>query len=217
LCQDLTKNAVQQCILIAVTVDADNHAVRLAWGIVESESEASWRMFLSNIKTAMPEINEPEVTIMSDRDKGLKAADDELGQTNRAYCTQHLKGNIQKNFGLAATKSFGTLGAAKTNDEYRTEFDKLSQEHPRAAVYIIKIDPQLWATPYLKGKRYDQTTSNLVEGTNSHIRRERELPIIELLNTLWITQMDKNFKRVEEIRLKYAPAESTRLAYFRPQ
>jgi hypothetical protein len=49
-----TKNSVQQCILIAVTVDADNHAVRLAWGIVESESEAR---FLSDIKTAIPEIN----------------------------------------------------------------------------------------------------------------------------------------------------------------
>jgi hypothetical protein len=35
-------------------------------------------MFLSNIKTAIPEINEPDVTIKSDRDKGLKAADDEL-------------------------------------------------------------------------------------------------------------------------------------------
>ena len=45
-------------------------------------------MFLSNnIKTAIPEIDEPEVTIMSDRDRGLKAADDELGQAGRAYCT----------------------------------------------------------------------------------------------------------------------------------
>jgi hypothetical protein len=52
-----------------------------------------------------------------------------------------------KNFGLAATKSFGILAAAKTNDEYRTGFDKLSQEHPRAAEYITKIDPQLWAIP----------------------------------------------------------------------
>ena len=38
----------------------------------------------------------------------------------------------------------------------------------------------------------------------SYTARERELPVIELLNTLRITQMDKNFKRAEEIRLKYA-------------
>jgi hypothetical protein len=31
-------------------------------------------MFLGNIKTAILEINEPDVTIMSDRDKGLKSA-----------------------------------------------------------------------------------------------------------------------------------------------
>jgi hypothetical protein len=97
----------------------------------------------------------------------------------RAKASRHTK-----NFGLAATKSFGALAAAETNDEYRTDFDKLPREHPRAAEYIMKIDPRLWTTPYLKGKCYGQTTSNLVEGTNGHIRRERELPIIELLNTL---------------------------------
>jgi hypothetical protein len=53
-------------------------------------------------KTAIPGINGPDVTIMSDLDNGLKEADNELGQ---AYCT-HLKANIQ-NFGLAATKSVG--------------------------------------------------------------------------------------------------------------
>ena len=70
---------MQQCIPIAVTVDASNHAVRLAWGIIESDSEASWRMLLSDIKTVIPEINKPDVTIMSDRGKELKAADAELG------------------------------------------------------------------------------------------------------------------------------------------
>jgi len=70
--------------------------ITLAWGIIESESEESWRMFLSNTKTAILWINELDVTIMSDRDKGLKAADYELEQANRAYCTQHLKANIQK-------------------------------------------------------------------------------------------------------------------------
>jgi len=83
---------------------------------------------------------------MSDRDKGLKAADDELGQANRADCTQHLKAKTyKKTFGLAATKSFEILAAAKTNDDYRTEFDKLSREDPRAAEYITKIDHQLSA------------------------------------------------------------------------
>jgi len=36
------------------------------------------------------------VYLLSDRVKGLKAADDELGQANRAYCTQHLKAKIYK-------------------------------------------------------------------------------------------------------------------------
>ena len=70
-----------------------------------------------------------------------EAAGNGLGKANRAYCTQHVKANIQKNFRLAATKSVGILAASKTNDEYRTEFDKLSHEYPCSAEYITKIDP----------------------------------------------------------------------------
>ena len=35
-------------------------------------------MFLNDIKTAIPEINEPDVIIISDGDKGLKIADDDV-------------------------------------------------------------------------------------------------------------------------------------------
>ena len=37
-----TKTQFIQTLLLAIGIDADNHAVLLAWGLVESETEDSW-------------------------------------------------------------------------------------------------------------------------------------------------------------------------------
>jgi hypothetical protein len=42
-----TKEIFNLTILLAVTVDADNHAIILAWAVVEGESESSWRYFFT--------------------------------------------------------------------------------------------------------------------------------------------------------------------------
>ena len=44
-----TKEIFNLTILLAVSVNADNHSVLLAWAVVEGESEHSWRYFLSNL------------------------------------------------------------------------------------------------------------------------------------------------------------------------
>ena len=65
---------LQLTILLAVSDGANNHSVLLARVIVESEDVSSWRFFLSNLCAAIPEVDHPATTFMSDRDKGLCAA-----------------------------------------------------------------------------------------------------------------------------------------------
>jgi hypothetical protein len=45
-----TKNKFRQTILFAVMLDGNNEVSLLAWAVVESENEASWRFFLSQLK-----------------------------------------------------------------------------------------------------------------------------------------------------------------------
>jgi len=47
LCVDgtFTKEIFSLTVLLAESVDADNHAVMIAWAIVEGESESSWRRY----------------------------------------------------------------------------------------------------------------------------------------------------------------------------
>jgi len=101
-----TKTEFIQTLLLAVGIDADNHAVLLAWGLVESETEDSWRFFLTNLRSAMPIVNSSHVTLMSDWDKGLAAASTELPETKRAHCIQDLAENVGKTFRKEARISF---------------------------------------------------------------------------------------------------------------
>ena len=103
-----TKDIFNLTILLAASIDANNHSVLLAWAIVESENESSWRFFLSNLYAAIPEVDRPTTTIMSDQGKGLYAAGNEIAHAARAICVEHLSRNVQKNFGVPSRSIFNS-------------------------------------------------------------------------------------------------------------
>jgi transposase-like protein len=84
-----------QQLLLAVGIDANGNALILAWAIVESKNEDSWRYFFTNLVRAIPEIEEEATVFISDRDKGLAAVEGELGEgIIRAVCAYHLMDNF---------------------------------------------------------------------------------------------------------------------------
>jgi len=72
-----------QILLLAVGIDANSNIRSLAWGIVESENEFWWRYFLQHLKQAIPESE--CMTLISDRNKGLLAADAVMGNGLRRH------------------------------------------------------------------------------------------------------------------------------------
>jgi hypothetical protein len=69
-----------QQLLLAVGIDANGNTLILAWAVVESENEDSWRYFFEHLRQSIPEISEEMCVLTSDRDKGIAAAEEELGQ-----------------------------------------------------------------------------------------------------------------------------------------
>lgn len=137
--------------LLAASVDANNHGVLIAWAIVESENEGSWRYFLTNLTISIPNINHPLARIMSDRDKGLIAADDEIPLAGRAFCTEHILRNIGTNFGLVPRTSFNShIRFAKTEPSFTTGLETLGAINSRDAAYVeCTINKSLWSSPFL--------------------------------------------------------------------
>jgi hypothetical protein len=102
-----------QQLLLAVGIDANGNGLILAWAVVESENEDSWRYFFKNLVRAIPEISEEVTTFISDRDKGLGAADDELGDgTIRAICAYHLMDNFTTKFSRTLKPLFWKIARA---------------------------------------------------------------------------------------------------------
>lgn len=71
----------------------------LAWAVVEIENKDGWEYFILHLKRTIPQIM--EVTIISDRDKGLQSAEEILGtKIIYAHCCFHLCENIKTRFGI---------------------------------------------------------------------------------------------------------------------
>ena len=73
---------------------------------------------------------------MSDRDKGLRAADGEIPLATRAICLEHLSRNLQKNCGLAARNIFNsTVRFALTEEKLQTGMDELQGDSPSSRLF----------------------------------------------------------------------------------
>ena len=175
-----TKEIFNHTILLAASVDADNPSVLLAWAGIKSKNESSWRFFLSILCTAIPQVNHPATTIMSDRDKGLQSADNEIAHATRAICVEHLSRNIQKNFGVPSRTIFNSsirfpltktrlqvghllvyICSALIETHLQAGFVELEQTSPQAVNYLRNSRLELRAAPCFPGKRYGHNTSGL--------------------------------------------------------
>jgi hypothetical protein len=193
-----------QTLLLAVALDAENQIIILAWAVVESENESSWRWFLSQLTEAIGDLDVETTTLISDRDKGLQAADNQLAYAKRAFCTQHIASNVQTKFGIEARRKFVAATYARTVEQYDTAMQTLRETHGGAYMYIIAIDKTLWAAPFMEAKRWGHMTSNMVESINSGLNQDRDLSIIDLLNAIWNRCMGQRYARFQDAVQKLA-------------
>ena len=190
-----------QTLLLAVGIDANGNILLLAWGIVESENESSWRYFLEHLKKAIPESE--SMTLISDRDKGLLAADAVMGNgVARAFCCFHLKENFCKRFTRGLEPYFWQIAHAKTSDSYEEAVSQLRELSVAAANYLTNINRALWVTAFFPGQSYGHKTSNIVESMNKVLKQERELPILDLLNEIWLYTMNQRAQRYQTARMQ---------------
>jgi hypothetical protein len=93
----------------------------LAWAVVKSKNKDSWRYFFKYLITAIPKIKEEETVFISDRDKGLEAADDKLRDyVIRAICAYYLIDNFTTQYSRTLKPLFWRI--CRVNSKARFEF-----------------------------------------------------------------------------------------------
>ena len=89
-------------LLIAMTADANDQILPVAYAIVESENSDSWLWFLTNVKNSVV-TDIPNVCVISDRNAGLLHAIDTIKNSQWSdleskFCMRHLAANFFKKF-----------------------------------------------------------------------------------------------------------------------
>ncbi|KAI9783460.1 MAG: hypothetical protein M1816_001384 [Peltula sp. TS41687] len=140
----------------------------------------------------MPCVDEPQTVVISDRDKGLLAADDELKHARRAYCYFHISQNIAQHHGQAARSAFWELSRAYDTGAWEKAIAKLklTGDGLNAHDYVLSIDTSLWAARFFPGPRYGHTTSNIAESVNASLRFERRSTRADVARS-WTTEKQK--------------------------
>jgi len=112
----------------------------------ERKQDPSRNWFFSQLKDC------GDTAIISDRDKGLEAAENDLEYANYVFCVQHLAENVRSRFGIEARREFIALAYARTKKQYNDGMDSHWRRLIEMHMYI-SIDLALWATPFVTGRR----------------------------------------------------------------
>jgi hypothetical protein len=116
----------------------------------------------------------------------------------RAYCCRHLKENFVKQFGQGLSVLFWQAARAHTPVAFEAALVKIGKVKKKAEEYLCNVDSRLWAESHFPGRRYGHDTSNIIESLNNVFKLDRELNIIELLDTIWHRTMELRSQRYTE-------------------
>jgi zinc finger SWIM domain-containing protein 3 len=193
------KNRWDLTLLLAVTMDGNDEILPLAWAIVPTESNQHWNFFFKHFKAAFPSVDDPSMTVISDRGKGLESAlPEQLPMASYCHCAQHICDNLMKNFhpGAEARKMFWKAVYAPSKELFETHLDQIDKLHATAGEYLRAIPFEMWARYAVKNPRFAHVTSNIVESINSAwLLDVREEPILHALDRIWTIMMGKFHSR----------------------
>ncbi|XP_060171531.1 uncharacterized protein LOC132602779 [Lycium barbarum] len=176
------KSKCRGVLMIAVEKDGNNSIFPLAFGIVDSENNESYRWFFRHVKKVFG--TRKDLSIIFDRHSSITTAIKELyPDTQHGICIYHMEKNLQKYFPSEAILSlFYNATTTYKQAEFRTYMSQIQQIDPKAAEYIEEEPPKRWARSFHTNRRYNMLTTNNVETMNFVLRKAREFPIMACID-----------------------------------
>ncbi|XP_019226045.1 PREDICTED: uncharacterized protein LOC109207561 [Nicotiana attenuata] len=156
----------------ASTLDGAGHTLPLAYGVIDSENDATWTWFFEQFKIAYGD--RENMCIVSDRNESI------IKSVSRVYpdvphfaCIWHLWNNVYKKFKKSHAKLseiYFSMEKAYTQAEFDSLMEKVEKVDIRVKEYLESADTRGWTM-----------TSNIVESINAALVSARELPIYDFL------------------------------------
>lgn len=155
----------------------------LAYGIVDSENDASWTWFFEQFREAHG--LKDNMCVVSDRNESI------IKSVSRVYngvphyaCTWHLWKNVKtlyKKSHDSLSEVYYAMAKAYRHSDFDDLMKKVEQVDIRVKNYLELAGYEKWARVYATVNRGFVMTSNIAECINSCLVVARELPIYDFL------------------------------------
>ncbi|KAL3339973.1 hypothetical protein AABB24_028540 [Solanum stoloniferum] len=189
-------------LLSAVAQDAENHIFPVAFCVVDSECDASYRYFFEQLRSFV--LDTPELCIISDRHQSIrKMVSIVFPLAHYGCCMRHLGENIRNNFHNASVVyHFYKAAKAYNIDVFSDHFNRIRDLVPQAATHLERVGFHRWSRAFFPENRYNIMTTNIAESVNSMFLDEREYPITALFDAI-----NRRFaEKFHERRMKFINA-----------
>ncbi|XP_048235198.1 uncharacterized protein LOC107261254 [Ricinus communis] len=197
--------------LTAVGLDANDCIYPIAWCVVQKENKENWKWFLELLAQDVGITNSYQWVFMTDRQKGLIPAIEELfPNSEHRFCVRHVHNNFRKKFNSLRLKKL-VWGAAKAS--YVQIFQRIMEKFAAASHhghnYMNSIPPHHWSRSHFRtDAKCDMLLNNLCECFNSFILDARSKGVIamnEVIRTKLMKRIHKNRDAMKRVASAYCP------------
>ncbi|KAL0449448.1 UNVERIFIED_CONTAM: hypothetical protein Slati_1501200 [Sesamum latifolium] len=174
-------------LLVAVTLDANNQVLPLAFALVDEETTASWTWFLQMLAKYFLPGEDDRVCLISDRHSGLINAINYVPAFKfpcgvHRFCLRHVCSNFNNKYKNVQLKDLcwraGAESSARRFDRIMEEIKGLNEE---AYDWLGNIDKTQWTLAHDGGWRTGILTINISKVVNGVLKGARRLPIVPIV------------------------------------
>ncbi|KAI8559412.1 hypothetical protein RHMOL_Rhmol04G0171700 [Rhododendron molle] len=187
-------------LLSASAKDGDKGLFPLCIGVVDSESNENWLWFMEKLRGIL-DGDTRSIVFVSDRNAGIKAVVPKVFPLGfHGYCLYHLKNNLhgrltggRNKYKERVVSLFSLCAYAPNEMKFNEEMARLKKAggESRITNFLADLPYEHWANAFFPGQQYGEMWSNLAEGFNSWIEKERHLPITQLVDRVRIKLMEQ--------------------------
>ncbi|XP_006408815.2 uncharacterized protein LOC18025639 [Eutrema salsugineum] len=176
-------------LIVAVSQDANFQTFPLAFAVVDSQSDQSWRWFLRHLEQCFSDSK--QLTVLSDGgamvSRALTAC---YPEAHHVDCLRRLQLSVHLYFKVNALKSLVREAAcAHTAVAFRRSFNKIKEVNPDCADYLQVVGFPRWTSYYQAGDRFNIMTAGIAQGFIHSLLPQTVGPISNLLHCYHTTAM----------------------------
>ncbi|XP_021767674.1 uncharacterized protein LOC110732070 [Chenopodium quinoa] len=188
------KGAYPGKIIISFAKDGNNQIFPFAWATMEVENKDTWCWFIQGLQKDIGDCSKGlGLTFMSDRQKGLLEAFDELvPNPKKRFCEL---------FWNAARASTLSVCLALFNFDFEVAMESIKFLSEYEYEYLANISPSHWSRhAFSDWCKSNMLLNNLCKTFNAVIKDARDKPILTQMEWMRCYMMKRNYKKWEAVQ-----------------